>query len=146
MALPTPPIVVPPPSQVLRTTWSFESGTDKCVAIASSGSTSLRVTVGRAAPIQLAVFLAASMAQKLPVPLRFSGPAGNWVVSARPVASRQLFASLGADNVALTRVLVLLSGGTFDVGTSDQPIVSLAIAPSEASGQHWFDCARRQML
>lgn len=146
MAPPTAPIVVRPQPRTLRATWAFVSGNDQCVATAAAGPTAVRVTIRRDAAIRLAVTLPANPTAKPPVPLRFDGPAGRWQVFASPVGGRQLAAVLGSDNDALTRVLVLLSGGSFDVGAPDQVIASLAIAPSESDGQHWFDCAREKMF
>jgi hypothetical protein len=104
------------------------------------------VTIRRNAAAELVVSLAAQVVPASPVPLRFSGPAGNWQVQARRTASRALAVSLGSDNTALTQVLVLLSGGAFDVGSPDRPIASLVIAPSDTRGQAWFDCARGMMF
>ena len=40
--------------------------------------------------------------------------------------------------------LVLFEG--WCVGTPPQAVVSLAIRPSDTSGQNWFDCAREKLL
>ena len=105
----------------------------------------MRVTVRRHAAVELLVSLA-QVAPASAVPLRFSGPAGDWQVPARRSAARALGVTLGTDNTALSHVLVLLSGGTFDVGAPERPIASFVIAPSDARGQAWFDCARGMML
>ena len=144
------PVVVPvaprPPRQVISTTWSFDNRTDECLAVAASGRTSLQVIVRRNAPIQLAISLPRSLPPGKPaVVMRFSGPAGNWQINARRTGSRQLTADLGSDDTALSRVLVLLSGGLVEVGEQDQAIPSFGLAPSEASGRVWFDCARKSM-
>ena len=105
----------------------------------------MHVTIRRNEPVQLTVSLAA---QPVPntVSLRFSGPAGNWQAQAHRSSSRAVGVVLGSDNTALSRVLVLLSGGTFDVGPPDQALASLAIAASDTRGQLWFDCAREKMF
>jgi hypothetical protein len=144
------PVVVPvaprPPRQVISTTWSFDNRTDECLAVAASGRTSLQVTVRRNAPIQLAIALPRSLPPSKPaVELRFSGPAGSWKINARRMGSRHLTAVLGSDDTALSRVLVLLSGGRLEVGEQDQAIPSFGLAPSEARGRLWFDCARKSM-
>jgi hypothetical protein len=130
--------------QVIRTTWDFEAGPEQCVAVAAAGRTSLRVTVRRNAAIQMTVSLPGPLppGRSAPMALRFNGPAGSWQVSARPVGSRQLTAALGSDETALSRVLVLLSGGVLEIGEQERAIPSLALAPSETRGRTWFDCAR----
>jgi hypothetical protein len=141
------PVVQRGPRQVISTTWKFDATTDECVAVAVSGRTSLQVTVPRNAPIRMTVSLARSLPSGRPIPmaLRFNGPAGRWQVNARPVGTRQLAAALGSDDTALSRVLVLLSGGVLEVGEPDAAIPSLGLTPSEARGRVWFDCARRNM-
>jgi hypothetical protein len=142
-APPPPPTPRRPSVVPLRTAWSFTTNKDECVAIASSGVTALRVVVRHAAPIRLSVTVMPALAGDQPeVPLRFTGPAGNWRMSARRFAAHDVGLTLPADNPALSRVLALLSGGVLEVGASDRLIASLAIVPSETKGQLWFDCAR----
>lgn len=149
---PEPPAVSPPVQraqrQVIRTTWSFDATADECVAAATSGRMSLQVTVRRNAPIRLTVSLGTPLppGPRMPVAMRFNGPAGHWQISAQQVASRQLIAVLGTSDAALSRVLVLLSGGVLELGEQEQAIPSLGLAPSEAQGQVWFDCARKNMI
>jgi hypothetical protein len=144
--LPTPPA----PRAVVRTNWTFTSGADECVAVAAGEGTSLRVTVRRDAPISLdlslATFLQRRLAAHAAIPLRFAGSAGRWQVSARQTASRQLAVTLGSGDSALSRVLVLLSGGAMDVENPERVVLSLIIPPSDAPGQLWFDCARGKMM
>ena len=140
-----PPLVRRAPARVIRTEWTFRAGDDECTAIAAAAGTSLSVTVRRNTPIRLMLLLpSSSNAPSLPV--RFRGPAGGWVASARRFGARQLNVTLGADQDALSRVLVLLNGGTLQVGEPAQPIALFVIRPSEAQGQGWFDCAREKML
>jgi hypothetical protein len=148
---PEPPAVAPPvqraPRQMIRTTWNFDAEGDECVAVAASGRTSLQVTVRRDAPIRVVVSLAAPLpGGRRPVAMRFNGPAGQWQVNAQQAASRQLVAVLGVSEVALSRVLVLLSGGVLELGEQSQALPSLVLAPSDAQGQTWFDCARRNAI
>lgn len=63
-------------------------------------------------------------------------------MGARRFAMHEVGLTLPADNLELSRVLALLSGGVLEVGASDRLIASLAIVPSETKGQLWFDCAR----
>ncbi len=105
------------------------------------------ISIRRDAPIRLIVSLESQPVHgSVTVPLRFTGPAGLWQVSARRTAARRFAVTLGSDDKALSRILVLLSGGMLELGEPAQPIVSLAISPSDAQGQSWFDCARGKML
>jgi hypothetical protein len=134
--------------QVIHTTWSFESGSDACIAVAAAGATSLRVTVGRDLPIRLTLSLSPQLppAGRAAVPLHFAGPTGSWQVSAQQAGPHRLAVTLGADDTALSRILVLLGGGVLDVGVSEQIVASIDIMPSDARGQLWFDCARGKMI
>ena len=142
---PTPPAARPAPVRSQRAAWTFESGSEQCIASADAGAASVRVTVRRNAAAELLVSLATQAPASL-VPLHFSGPAGDWQVQARRSSARALGVTLGTDNTALSHVLVLLSGGTFDVGPPERPIASFVIAPSDARGQAWFDCARGMLF
>ena len=142
---PLPPTARPAPVRSQRATWTFELGSEQCVASADAGAASVRVTVRRNAAAELLVSLATQVPASQ-VLLHFSGPAGDWQVQARRSAARTLGVTLGTDNTALSQVLVLLSGGTFDVGPAERPIASFVIAPSDARGQAWFDCARGMMF
>ncbi len=141
-----PPLVRRPSSEAVRTEWTFNSGDDECAAVAAATGISFTVTVRRNAPVRLVVTLAAPVHGPASTPLRFEGPAGAWLVAARHAGARQFAVVLGSDETALSRVLVLLSGGVLELGESVQPIVSLAIGPSDEQGQSWFDCARHKML
>jgi hypothetical protein len=145
-----PPVVapvVPRAPRVLATTWSFDTTNDECSAVAASGRTSLQVAVRRNAPIRMTVSLPGPLPpeKRVPLALRFNGPAGRWQVNARPMGSRQFAAALGSDDIALSRVLVLLSGGVLEVGDQTHAIPSLGLPPSEVQGRVWFDCARGTM-
>jgi len=149
----TPPVIAPaqpPPRLTVRTSWTFTAGNDECVAVAAGGGTSLRVSIRRAASINLVLSAPTQTGQRFaehgPVPVRFAGSAGRWQVSAQQLANHQLNVTLGTGDIALSRVLVLLSGGVLDVLNPEQVTLSLTIAPSDAAGQYWFDCARSKLL
>lgn len=142
-----PPFVPHVQNQPVHTAWTFHSSDEDCVAVAAAENVSLVVTVNRNASIDLAVSVPGQLTQgSTSVPLRFAGPAGTWQVAARRSAAHEISVALSANDTTLSRILVLLSGGVLDVGTAPQPIVSLAISPSEAPGQAWFDCARGKVL
>lgn len=143
---PTPP-VRRAPSQPLRTTWTFRAGEDECVATAAGGGATAAVSVQRDSPIRLLVSLPAAPVPPAPAntAVRFAGPAGSWQVTAR-ATGRQFAVAIGSDETALSRILVLLSGGTLDLGDPGKPVASLTVSPSDAQGQNWFDCARAKVL
>jgi hypothetical protein len=142
-----PPLVRHVPNEVIRTTWTFRSNDEECIAIAAASGTSVQVSVRRDAPIRLVVALAsAPVPRPVTAPLHFTGSAGSWQVTARRAGARQFTVALGSDDTALSRILILLSGGTLELGKPPQPIVSLSISPSDTQGQTWFDCARGKML
>jgi hypothetical protein len=143
-----PPLVRHAPNPQVHTTWTFRSSDEECVAVASGAAgTSVLITIRRDAPIRLVVSLQSQQVNgPATVPLRFTGPAGLWQASARRTAVHRFAVTLGSDDKALSRILVLLSGGMLELGEPAQPIVSLAISPSDAQGQTWFDCARGKML
>jgi hypothetical protein len=140
------PAVMRPPSPVpprANLEWTFESGSDECVATARAAANSLGVTVRRGIPIRLVISLGRPIPAK--VAIRFAGSAGGWQALALQAGKQQLAVDLGPDETALSRLLVLLSGGTMDVGGRDQAIISLTIPPSDGKGQLWFDCARNRL-
>jgi hypothetical protein len=145
-APPPPPPAKPAPVPTLHPEWSFTAKSDECVAVAAAGATALRVTVRRSSPIRLDMGLAQQFTHDPVVALRFTGPAGTWQVTAREAGRNTLAATLGADNSALSQILVLLSGGTLNVGLAPHAVVTMAIRPSDVGGQNWFDCAREKMM
>lgn len=142
-----PPLVQRPPLRVpVRVTWSFRAGDNECSATAAAGATSLQVSVRRNMPIRMVVSLSSRPTESSAVvPVRFNGSAGNWQIVARRLGDRQITATLGSDDTALSRILVLLGGGTMELGGGQvQPIASLAIPESGSEGRAWFDCVRAQ--
>jgi hypothetical protein len=141
---PSRPLAKQPTHQVLRAHWSFDARPDGCTARAAAGGVTLQVLVRPATPVRLVLTLASPSAPKRGAKLHFSGPTGHWQVAGNPAGKRQMEGDLGADDTALGRVLVLLNGGVLEVGDPKQAMTSLAIPAGGASGQAWFDCARRQ--
>lgn len=143
---PPPEPAKPPPVPLLRPDWSFTSKADECLATATAGATALRISVRRNSAIRLTISLAKQYEYEPTVPLRFVGPAGTWQVTSRAYGTSLLGVTLGSDNTALSHILVLLSGGTFNVGLPPHAVVSLIIKPSDTQGQNWFDCAREKLM
>lgn len=131
-----------PPRPTPQISWAFQQGEDDCIATAAGDGAAALLTVSRAGPIRLNVSVRSLPSKnRANVPLRFAGGAGNWQLTARPTAAREFAADLGSGDMALSRVLSLLSGGTLEVGSQ-----RVAIVPAGSQGQQWFDCARRQIF
>lgn len=77
--------------------------------------------------------------------VQFTGPAGNWKLRGA-LARRSVDLTLPLDDVALSRVLVLLSGGTLEIGDASQGVPALRLPAAGDAGRHWFDCARNQLI
>jgi hypothetical protein len=139
LPLPSPPR--PAPRAVAHATWTFEQQPDECRATARAGHLMLSVVARDAQPIQLILS---------PVPprphghmeLRFTGPAGNWVLSASKTRNRSAIASFGSGDTGLSRLLLMLSGGTLTAGPGGSGVPRLSLPPSGAEGGRWFDCVR----
>lgn len=151
------PVPVPPPAPPpappprafravqprLHAAWEFKADSDSCVAAAAAGSTRLELAVRSNGPIRLTVSLPNGSSGR-PV-ARFDGPAGNWSVTGWH-AGRTVVFVLGHDINALSRVLMMLSGGVLDLQSPAKNLPIVTLAPSGASGQHWFACARRNVI
>ena len=91
-------------------------------------------------PIRLSV----SLPQDAPAKpeAHFSGPAGHWLILGSHGAHHEARITLVRGDIALCRILMLLSGGalTLEPAAEDEPILSLP--ESGANGRDWFACAR----
>ncbi len=137
-----PPLPRPPaPRAVAHATWTFQRQPDECRAIAHAGRVTLSVVAHDARPILLIL---------APVPprphgrleLHFTGPAGNWVLSAAKTRYRSAIASFGSGDTGLSQLLFMLSGGTVIAGSAGSGVPLLSLPPSGAEGGRWFDCVR----
>jgi hypothetical protein len=136
--LPSPPPL--PARPILRAAWSFQTGPDACIAFAKAGSASLQIAVRPEGLIRLAVALPGYAPDK-PV-AHFSGPAGHWLIMGTQVRHREAVFTLGRDETSLSRILMLLSGGTLNLEPPDDDLPILSLPESGAEGQEWFVCAR----
>lgn len=127
---------------MVHTAWAFSTGHD-CVAVAAAGRVRLTIAVHRAGPIRMTVFLPAENTGK-PV-AQFHGPAGTWKAHG-VVSGRDAVFTMGRDMNALSRVLMLLSGGVLALEPSDGDWPILDLPPSGPEGQQWFDCARNSVI
>jgi hypothetical protein len=136
-----PPRPPPAPRAVAHATWTFERQPDECRATAHAGHLTLSVVAHDARPIVLTLS---------PVPprphghleLHFTGPAGNWELTAAKTRYRSAVASFGSGDIGLSRLLLMLSGGTVTAGPAGSGVPLLSLPPSGAEGGRWFDCVR----
>jgi hypothetical protein len=129
-----------PPRPILRTAWSFQSTPDACIALAKAGAASLQISVRREGLIRLTISLPGDAPAK-PV-ARFTGPAGRWLIPGIHPAPRVELFTLARDETSLSRILVLLSGGTLNLQPAGGDLPILSLPESGAEGQHWFACVR----
>jgi hypothetical protein len=147
-AAPAPEVLGPPPPHaarpVLHGAWSFQAKPDACIAVAKAGATSLQIAVRRDGPIRLTMSVPGDAPAK-PV-VHFNGPAGRWLVPGTPAGRRQDVFSLARDETALSRILMLLSGGTLNLEPPGEDLPILSLPESGAEGQQWFACVRRIVI
>lgn len=141
---PAPPPQVHAARPVLRATWSFQSASDTCTAIASSGTTSLQIVIRPEGMIRLRLSLPVAAPDKAEA--RFNGPAGHWQIQGDHVDHREVWFSLPRNETSLSRILMLLSGGLLNLEPARADVPVLSLPGSGAEGQHWFTCARRNVI
>lgn len=141
---PPPEAQAPPPVHVVRpvlhAAWSFQTGPNACVALARAGRASLQIAVRREGVIRLTLSLPGDAPDK-PV-ARFSGPAGHWLVAGVQADHRAAVFTLARSETSLSRILMLLSGGTFNVEPADPAVPILSLPELGPEGQQWFACVR----
>jgi hypothetical protein len=135
-----PPPPAPPERPVLHATWSFQTGPNACLALARAGAANLRITVHPEGPIRLTMSVPDDAPTK-PV-AHFSGPAGHWLLGGSHAVPREASFFLARDEVSLSRILMLLSGGVLNLEPSEDDVPILSLPASGAEGQEWFACAR----
>jgi hypothetical protein len=129
---------------VLRAAWSFQSGPDACIATARAGAASLEIAVRPDSAIRLTLALPGDPPDR-PV-AHFSGPAGHWAMLGLRAGHHEAAFALGRNESALSRVLMLLSGGMLQVEAPGEALPTLSLPESGADGQQWFMCARRNVI
>jgi hypothetical protein len=149
---------VPPKSaarEVVRAQWVFKANGDLCSARAVGRATELTVTVRRGQPVQLVIAHAArqptpdappATVARVPVQLRFAGQAGNWQAAAVMAGEASVASTLPLDDLSLSRIVMLLSGGTLELADPavQFPIIQLPVSGVE--GQTWFNCTRDKLF
>lgn len=139
LPLPPPPPVI---RAVLRAVWTFDTSPESCTMAAKAGAAGLLLTIRPDGPIRLIVSLPAAPPSRPAA--HFAGPAGHWAIDGVAAARHQAVFPLPRNDTTLGRILMILSGGTLDLGPAPGlPI--LALPESGAAGRQWFDCARHNV-
>ena len=140
---PATPVIRPAARPLLRGTWRFAQDPAACVATLVAARDALTLAVHRNGPVRL------TLALDEPAPttarLRFAGSGGNWQIVAQQAGARSLAATLGTGDIALSRVLVLLGGGTLEIGQAEQGLPAISLPAAGEQGQAWFDCGRDKL-
>ncbi|HVC63431.1 MAG TPA: hypothetical protein VND19_24090 [Acetobacteraceae bacterium] len=123
--------------------WSFRTGPDACIALAKAGSTSLQIAVRPEGLIRLSMSLPGDPPAR-PVG-HFNGPAGHWLIFGTHAGRREAIFVLGRDEISLSRILMLLSGGVLNLEPAREDLPILVLPESGVEGQEWFACARRSV-
>jgi hypothetical protein len=143
-ALPAPPVRPVPPSPV-ASSWSFDSAA--CRARASSPGLSLEMTAsGTELKVTVQKVGRPSLRANTDVPIAFTGRSGNWILAGHVTDGRRLVSASPMDEDAVSRALVLLSGGIVRLGGSRSGLSSLRIPDAGQPGRSWFDCVKQRLF
>jgi hypothetical protein len=153
VAVPQPPPPAPPqpppPAPVapapVTSHWSFDGGA--CSAKASGPGLSLDVI---ASSIQLSLVIhptrRVSHRVNTDVPVAFTGRSGNWTLAGRVTDVRQIAAVSPMSEDAVSRVLVLLSGGTIRINNGHAGLPILRVPDAGQPGRTWFECVKQRLF
>jgi hypothetical protein len=144
---PEPRRQTPVPPQPVDAVWKFEQSEQTCKATAANPALVLDVT----ASDERLQFLARAhtrpgLRRGANAPIDFTGTSGSWSASGRLTASHVISASQPMDEAAVGRVLVLLSGGTLQVGGLRSRLPQLRVPDAGTAGRVWFECVRRRLF
>jgi hypothetical protein len=139
---PPPPPVAPAP---VASNWSFDR--TACSAKASGPGLSLDVTAS-SAELRLVLHMArrVSLRANTDVPIAFTGRSGNWTLAGRLAVPRQLTAASPMSEDAVSRVLVLLSGGTIRISNGRSGLPPLRVPDAAQAGRSWFECVKQRLF
>jgi len=142
--VPLPPPPPPPVTRpVLHAVWTFDTSAEACTMAAKAGPASLLLTIRPDGPVRLVVSLPAPPPSQPAA--HFAGPAGHWTIAGFASGRHQAVFPLPRNDSTLGRILMILSGGTLDLGPGAPGLPILALPESGAAGRQWFDCARRNV-
>jgi hypothetical protein len=144
-AAPSPPPTRPVPAPPLASNWSFDRAA--CRAKASSPGLSLEVTTsGTELKLTVQSVGRLSLRANTRVPIAFTGRSGNWTLAGHVADGRRIVSVSPMDEDAVSRALVLLSGGTIRLGGSRSGLSSLLIPDAGQPGRSWFDCVKQRLF
>lgn len=144
---PKPPRQPPSTPEPVVATWKFQEDGESCKAAATNPALTLEIAVS---DDRLELLAQAKMRPALRrgahAAIAFSGGSGAWTASGRLTAAHVISASQPMGEAAVGRVLVLLSGGTVQVGGPHSRLPSLRVPDAGAAGRTWFACVRRRLF
>lgn len=148
---PPPPAPLQPPSPVpvapapVASRWSFDRSA--CSAKASGPGLSLDVTAS-SDQLSLVIHSVRRVSQRAntDVPVAFTGRSGNWTLAGRVANVRQIAAVSPMSEDAVSRVLVLLSGGTIRISNGRAGLPILRVPDAGQPGRTWFECVKQRLL
>lgn len=151
MPQPPPPALpqAPPPTPVapapVTSSWRFNGSA--CSARASGPGLSLDV-IASGSEVRLLISPTRRISRRVntDVPVAFIGRSGNWTLAGHISNVRQIAAVSPMSEDAVSRVLVLLSGGTIrtDNGRAGLPI--LRVPDAGQPGRAWFECVKQRLF
>jgi hypothetical protein len=141
---PRQPSIAPQPVTAM---WKFLESGEICKATATNPAVTLDVTVSDDRLLFLArARTRPALRRGSHTPIAFTGTSGSWTASGRLTTSHVVSASQPMDEAAVGRVLVLLSGGTLQVGGPHSKLPSLQVPDAGPAGRTWFECVRRRLF
>jgi hypothetical protein len=144
-APPRPPPARPSPPASITSSWSFNE--NACSAKASGSGLSLDVT---ASSTELSIVVHAlrrvPLRANAGVRIAFIGRSGNWIVTGRLGHSRQIAAVTPLNEDAVSRVLVLLSGGVIRINNGRVGLPIVRVPDAGQPGRSWFECVKRRLF
>ena len=141
---PRQPSIVPQP---VAAEWKFQESGEACKAAATNPALTLDVAVSDDRLQLLAhAHTRPALRRGAHAAISFSGTSGSWTAPGRLTASHVISASQPMDEAAVGRVLVLLSGGTVQVGGPHSRLPPLRVPDAGTAGRTWFECVRRRLF
>jgi hypothetical protein len=141
---PRQPSIAPQP---VTAAWKFQQSGEICKATATNPALTLDVAVSDDSLLLLArAHIRPALRRGAHAPISFSGTSGSWTAPGRLTTSHVVSASQPMDEAAVGRVLVLLSGGSLQVGGPHSKLPSLRVPDAGPAGRAWFECVRRRLF
>jgi hypothetical protein len=144
-AAPQPPPPAPVAPALVASNWSFDRSA--CSAKASGPGLSLDVTTSST---ELSLVIRTSRRVSLrpatEVPFAFTGRSGNWTLAGRLTGPRQIAAVSPMSEDAVSRVLVMLSGGTIRISNRRAGLPTLRVPDAGQPGRSWFECVKQRLF